>query len=102
MAKAITTIKQVLNYPTNHAVWFAVNQALFNQIAVFYLEVISNPGKVSGFLNKEALRAREMLTHTRKRTQHQSYLSPRLEKIFRPYFAMPRSPNIPRQLRLSI
>ncbi len=35
MAKAITTIKQVLNYPTNHAVWFAVNQALFNQIAAF-------------------------------------------------------------------
>lgn len=33
MAKATTTIKQVLNYQDEHAAWFAANQVLFNQVA---------------------------------------------------------------------
>ena len=71
MAKAITTIKRVLNYPTDHAVWFAVNQAILNQIAAFYLEVILEEKQIQenflDFSNKEALRAREMLTHTKEK-----------------------------------
>ena len=35
MAKATTTIKQVLNYQPAHAAWFAANQALFNQVVAF-------------------------------------------------------------------
>ncbi len=40
MAKATTTIKQVLHYQDAHAAWFAANQVLFNQVAAFYFEVI--------------------------------------------------------------
>ena len=58
MAKAITTIKRVLNYPTDHEMWFAVNQALFNQIAAFYLEMMQTQEKFLDFSNKEALRTR--------------------------------------------
>ena len=36
MAKATTTIRQVLNYQPHRAAWFAANQTLFNQIAAFY------------------------------------------------------------------
>jgi len=46
MAKATTTIKQVLNYQTDHAAWFAANQALFTRVATFYFEVIQAHEKV--------------------------------------------------------
>jgi hypothetical protein len=36
MAKATTTIKQVLHYRAEHGAWFAANQALFNRVAAFY------------------------------------------------------------------
>jgi hypothetical protein len=37
VAKAITTIRQTLNYKPAAGAWFAANQALFNQVASFYL-----------------------------------------------------------------
>jgi len=64
MAKATTTIKQVLNYQPEHGVWFAANQALFNRVAAFYFEVIQAHKKVLALSNKEALTALEKLTHT--------------------------------------
>src|SRR3989449_9791713 len=64
MAKATTTIKQVLNYQPDHAAWFAATQALFNQVVAFYFEVIQAHEKVLDLSNKEALTALEMLTHT--------------------------------------
>src|SRR5712692_5215640 len=67
MAKATTTIKQVLNYQPAHAAWFAANQALFNQVVAFYFEVIQAHEQVLDLPNKEALTALEMLTHTTKK-----------------------------------
>ena len=46
MAKATTTIRQVLNHQAEYSVWFAANQALFNQVAAFYFEVIAAHEKV--------------------------------------------------------
>src|SRR6266851_1976802 len=67
MAKATTTIKQVLHYQDAHAAWFAANQVLFNQVAAFYFEVIQAHERVLDLSNKEALRALEKLTHTTKK-----------------------------------
>ncbi len=64
MAKATTTIKQVLHYQPEHGAWFAANQALFNRVAAFYFEVIQAHEKVLDLSNKEALTALEKLTHT--------------------------------------
>ncbi len=67
MAKATTTIKQVLNYQADHAAWFAANQILFNRVVAFYFEVIQAHEKVLDLSNKDALTALEMLTHTTKK-----------------------------------
>lgn len=67
MAKATTTIKQVLNYQPEHAAWFTANQALFNQVVAFYFEVIQAHENVLDLPNKKALTALEMLTHTTKK-----------------------------------
>jgi putative transposase len=67
VAKATTTIKQVLNYQPEHAAWFAANQALFNQVVAFYFEVIQAHENVLDLSNKKALTALEMLTHTTKK-----------------------------------
>jgi putative transposase len=67
MAKATTTIKQVLHYQPAHTAWFAANQALFNQVVAFYFEVIQAHEHVLDLPNKEALTALEMLTHTTKK-----------------------------------
>jgi putative transposase len=64
MAKATTTIKQVLNYQADHAAWFAANQVLFNRVVAFYFEVIQAHEKVLDLSNKDALTALEKLTHT--------------------------------------
>src|SRR5216683_5384972 len=64
MAKATTTIKQVLNYRPEHSAWFAANQSLFNQVAAFYFDVIQAHVKILDLSNKEALTALEKLTHT--------------------------------------
>src|SRR5712691_61190 len=64
MAKATTTLKQVLNYQPDHSAWFAANQVLFNQVAAFYFEVIQAHEKVLDLSNKDALTALEKLTHT--------------------------------------
>ena len=70
MAKATTTIKQVLNYQPDHAAWFAANAALFNQVAAFYFEVIQAHAGVLDFPAKEALTALEKLTHTTHQNPH--------------------------------
>ena len=64
MAKATTTIKQVLNYQPSHGTWFAANQVLFNRVTAFYFEVIQAYQKVLDLSNKDALTALEKLTHT--------------------------------------
>ena len=67
MAKATTTIKQVLNYQPDHAAWFAANQVLFNQVVAFYFEVIQAHENVLDLSNTDALTALEKLTHTTKK-----------------------------------
>jgi IS605 OrfB family transposase len=64
MAKATTTIKQVLNYGPEHTAWFAANQTLFNRVTAFYFEVIQAHSKILELGNMDALRALEGLTHT--------------------------------------
>jgi len=64
MAKATTTIKQVVNYQPKHGAWFAANQAFFNRVAAFYFEVIQAHEKVLDLSNKDALTALEKLTYT--------------------------------------
>ncbi len=67
MAKATTTIRQVLTYQPQHAAWFVANQALFNRVAAFYFEVIAAHEKLLDLSAREALTALEKLTHaTRK------------------------------------
>src|SRR3989442_15036053 len=70
MAKATTTIKQVLNYQPDHAAWFAANAALFNQVAAFYFEVIQAHAGVLDLPAKEALTALEKLTHPTHQNPH--------------------------------
>ncbi|GHO82012.1 zinc ribbon domain-containing protein [Dictyobacter formicarum] len=67
MAKATTTIRQVLTYQANYGDWFASNQALFNQVASFYFDVIQAHINVLDHPNKEALTILETLTHTTQR-----------------------------------
>jgi IS605 OrfB family transposase len=64
MAKAIKTIRQPLHYRPQLAAYFASNQALFNQVAAFYFEVIQAHEKVLDLSTKEALIVLETLTHT--------------------------------------
>jgi len=64
LAKATTTIKQVLNYHDEHGSWFAANQALFNQVAAFYFGVIQAHEHILDLGSKDALTALETLTHT--------------------------------------
>ncbi|HEX3641811.1 MAG TPA: transposase [Ktedonobacteraceae bacterium] len=64
MVKATTTIKQVLNYQPEHAVWFVENAALYNRVAAFYFDVIQAHIKVLELDNRDALQALEGLTHT--------------------------------------
>ena len=45
MAKATTTIRESLNYQSQHADSFAANQALFNRVVAFYFEVIQAHAK---------------------------------------------------------
>jgi hypothetical protein len=70
MAKATTTIRQVLNYQADYAAWFVANQTLFNRVASFYFEVLQAHEKILDLSNKEALTALEKLTHTTKSNPH--------------------------------
>src|SRR2546429_5845006 len=63
MAKATTTIRQMVNYRTDRCAYFVANQSLFNRVACFYFEVIQAHIKVLDLSNKEALTALEKLTH---------------------------------------
>src|SRR5437667_12853977 len=67
MAKATTTIRQVLTHRPEHSAWFAATQALFNRVAAFYFEVIQAHAGVLDLSNKEALTALERLTHATKK-----------------------------------
>jgi putative transposase len=64
MAKATTTIRQMLNYRPDVQAYFAANQSLFNRVTSFYFDVIQAHIKVLDLSNKEALTALEKLTHT--------------------------------------
>jgi len=64
MAKTTTTIRQVLNYETDHAAWFAANAALYNRVTSFYFGVIQAHEKILELGNQDALTALEKLTHT--------------------------------------
>ncbi len=70
MAKATTTIRQVLNHRLEHSAWFAATQALFNRVAAFYFEVIQANVGVLDLSNKEALTALEKLTHATEKNPH--------------------------------
>ena len=63
MAKAITTIRQSLNYQSQHADYLAANHALFNRVVAFYFEVIQAHENVLDLATKQALTALETLTH---------------------------------------
>lgn len=70
MAKATKTMKQALGYRSVHAAWFVATQALFNQVAAFYFEVIQAHPDVLDLDAKAALTALEQLTHTTKDNPH--------------------------------
>ena len=70
MAKATTTIRQVLNHELTHGEWLRANQVLFNRVASFYFDVIQAHIKVLDLSNKEALTALEKLTHTTELNPH--------------------------------
>lgn len=70
MAQATQTIRQVLQYSPQYAVWFAATQALFNQVAAFYFEVIQAHEKLLDLSGQEALTACERLTHATTRNPH--------------------------------
>ncbi len=66
MAKATTTITQVLTSRPEQAAWFAANQVLSNRVCAFYFAIIHAHVKILDLSNKEALTALEKLTHTTK------------------------------------
>jgi IS605 OrfB family transposase len=70
MAQATTTIRQTLNYKPAYGAWFAANQALFNQIAAFYFQVIQAHELVLELGNQEALTTLEQLTHKTEKNPH--------------------------------
>src|SRR5437764_14371364 len=88
MAKATTTIRQVLTHQPEHRAWFAATQALFNRVAAFYFEVVQAHEGSLDLSNKEALTALEKLTHTTDKkphpvmplTQNTEYLPPMLRR----------------------
>src|SRR5436305_263950 len=57
MAKATTTIKQVLTSGPEQAAWFAANQVLYNRVCAFYFDIIQAHVKILDLSNKEALTA---------------------------------------------
>src|SRR5690348_3101511 len=67
MAKATTTIRQMLNYQSDVQAYFAANQSLFNRVASFYFDAIQAHIKILDLSNKEGLTALEKLTHTTER-----------------------------------
>jgi hypothetical protein len=56
MAKAVTTIRQSLQYQPTHSRWFAATHVFFNQVAAFYFEVIGAHEGVLDLGNLEALK----------------------------------------------
>jgi putative transposase len=70
MAKATTTIKQVLNHEPTHEEWLRANQVLFNRVASFYFDVIQAHAMILDLSKQEALTALETLTHTTQSNPH--------------------------------
>src|SRR5260370_11023285 len=70
MAKATTTIRQMLNYRPDVQVYFAANQALFNRVVCFYFDVIQAHVKVLDLGNCEAITSLEKLPHTTETNPH--------------------------------
>jgi len=70
MAKATTTIKQILNHQPEHGAWFAANQSLFNRVCAFYFGVVQVHENVLDLSKKDALTALEKLTHTTECNPH--------------------------------
>src|SRR5215468_1515213 len=70
MAKATTTIRQSLSYPSHYADYFAENAVLFNRVVAFYFECIQAHEGILALTNKEALTALERLTHATEANPH--------------------------------
>jgi len=70
LAKATTTIRQSLSYPSHYADYFAENAALFNRVVAFYFECIQAHEGILALTNKEALTALERLTHATEANLH--------------------------------
>ncbi len=70
MAKATTTIRQMVNSRSDAQSYFAANQALFNRVASFYFDVIQAHVRVLDLSNKDAEHALERLTHKTDRNPH--------------------------------
>jgi putative transposase len=87
MAKATTTIRQMLNHESVYGTWLHANQALFNRVAVFYFDVIQAHAKILELSNQEALTALEKLTHTTEINPHPvmplSYIQEDIPAMFR-------------------
>jgi len=70
LAKATTTIRQSLSYPSHYADYFAENAALCNRVVAFYFECIQAHEGILALTNKEALTALERLTHATEANLH--------------------------------
>src|SRR5215467_4548758 len=70
LAKATTTIRQSLSYPSHYTDYFAENAALFNRVVAFYFECIQAHEGILALTNKEALTALERLTHATEANLH--------------------------------
>ena len=66
MAVACKTVRQRLEYRPGISDWFADTQALFNQVARFYFQVIQAHPELLALPNEAALTALEKLTHATK------------------------------------
>ena len=90
MAKATTTIKQVLNSRPEQAAWFAANQVLYNRVCAFSFAVIQAHVKILDLSNKEALTALEKLTHPTQ--SHPAPIMPLAENLIGSIYLILLSP----------
>ena len=69
-AQATKTLRQSLELRPGVSLWFTTTQRLFNQVAVFYWQVLDAHQAVLGLPAKEALTRLERLTHTTADNPH--------------------------------
>ena len=76
-----------MQYPPQYAAWFTTTQALFNQVARFYFEVITAHDTVLLLSAQKALNALEILTHATEGNPHPvmplDTIAPQLPALFR-------------------